>query len=115
MPPTDDDRLRHMLDAVETILSYREGLGRDLSAKSAARDGIAIRLCVLGEAANRLSQEAAMAVGPVTVRGMAGVRGRFIHDYHRIDFKVVAATIDRDLGKRRNRSNRHYAPDSGIT
>ena len=85
----DDLYLRHILDAIERILTYTTE-GRDsflLDLKT--QDAVIRNLQIIGEAAKRVSAPTREAHATVPWRDIAGMRDRVVHDYFGISLDIV--------------------------
>lgn len=69
-------------ESVSLIESYVDGLTAEtFHASMLVRDAVCMRLIVIGEAANRLTQETRDRMPDLNWRGMAGLRHLLAHDY----------------------------------
>lgn len=69
-------------ESVSLIESYVAGLTDEtFHASMQARDAVCMRLIIIGEAANRLTQETRDRMPDLNWRGMAGLRHLLAHDY----------------------------------
>jgi uncharacterized protein with HEPN domain len=96
---TDDELyLQHILEAIERIETYTEGIERDAFRKdSMAQDAVIRQLEVLGEAASQLSDETRDQYGMVPWQDITGMRNKLIHGYFGVDVDVVWKTVQEDL------------------
>lgn len=94
----DEDRLVHMMRAVERINEKKCGLERSMMREGDDRTELIIyNLQVLGEAANNISEECCMAYPQIDFAGWAGLRHRLVHDYANIDLDIVWDAVCNDL------------------
>lgn len=79
-----DDRvyLQHILDAIECIQSYLEGISYEQFLRDSLRqDGVVRQLEITGEAANNISKAFKDAHHEVPWGKMIGMRHKLIHNY----------------------------------
>ncbi len=98
MKPRDDDRLRHLYNA---LLEARDLLG-DTSVEVAANDRkLALALVKLieiaGEAATNVSTETRRRIAEIPWDKLVATRNRLIHGYYDIDVTIVVNTIRNDF------------------
>jgi uncharacterized protein with HEPN domain len=94
MNESDVIRLRHMLDAAREALSFiagrsSEDLGRDRMLVLALVKEIEI----IGEAANRISDESRKALPRIPWPKIVAMRNRLIHAYADVDLSIVWDTL----------------------
>jgi uncharacterized protein with HEPN domain len=81
-------------DSIKAIQKYTFGLSRaDFMASSEKQDAVIRRLEVIGEAANRLSDDFRSQYPEVPWSGIVGLRNVLIHEYDTIDLDRVWETI----------------------
>jgi len=99
MPPRDDTlRLRHMLDhATEAVELVRGKTREDLDRDRVLSLALVRLLEIIGEAANRLSQDTREAATAVPWKQIIGLRNRLIHGYDEVDLDVVWHILKDDL------------------
>ena len=94
----DDSRVRHMLDAMEHILSIAKGMSRDqLRHHEGNTERILFNLMVLGEAANNITREFASKNPSVVWKDLANVRHKIVHDYADIDFDTIWDILQNEI------------------
>ena len=87
-------------DSIEAIKKYTAGLTReDFFSSSEKQDAVYRRLEVIGEAANRLSDEFRDRYPLIPWNKIVGMRNVLIHEYDSIDLDRVWETIQRDIRK----------------
>ena len=98
MPDRDETvYVRHMLDAMDQVGRYLQGIDRAaFMADPLVRDGVIRQLEILGEAAGRISKETCRKAPEIPWSKVTGMRHRLIHDYFAVDTAMVwkAATDD---------------------
>jgi uncharacterized protein with HEPN domain len=99
--------LSDMLDAIDRVLQYIEGLSFDaFSNDQKTIDAVVRNLEIVGEAANRLPDDFKEKHPEVEWHKVVGLRNRIIHDYFGIDLKIIWQIIHADLPKLRNTISR---------
>jgi uncharacterized protein with HEPN domain len=93
MPRRDLPYLQHMLDAVERIRRYLEGVGiKDFEADEVLQDAVIRQLEILGEAASRVDPEYRSSTPQIPRSKVIGTRNRLIHGYLSVDMEIVYRT-----------------------
>lgn len=98
MARSDDDRLRHMLEAARKAM---ELLGDRTAAQLKADEVRALALThlleILGEAAKGVSTQFTSAHPQIPWAKMAATRDRLIHGYFSVDLDIVWEIVSHDL------------------
>ena len=90
--------LRHVLDAIDRIASYLEGVDQaTFFSTPLLQDGVVRQLQIIGEAVKRLSPELRARSTHVPWRQIAGMRDKITHDYMGVDLEAVWLTARSDL------------------
>ncbi len=99
MTPEDLAYLHHILDAIQSIEEFSEGIGsvEDLRSRRLERAGIERMLTIIGEAAKKVSPELREGYPEVPWREAAGLRDKIVHHYFGVDYEAVFLTIQDDL------------------
>ncbi len=98
MPPSDQVRLRHIVDAARRAMTFLEDRRRDDLGGDEMLGLALVRLLeVIGEAARGVSDRLRREHPEIAWSKMAGMRDRLIHGYFDIDFDIVWATVQEDL------------------
>jgi uncharacterized protein with HEPN domain len=98
MTPSDEVRLRHMLDAARKAVKYTKGVSREDFAGDEIKVLAMTRLIeVIGEAAKRTSDEIRMQSPEIPWKEIAGTRDRLIHGYFNIDLDILWQILTDDL------------------
>jgi uncharacterized protein with HEPN domain len=100
-----DDRLylRHILDAIDSVLEYTSS-GHDAFVGSALhRDAVIRQLGIIGEASKRVSDDTRNTFADVPWKRMAGMRDKLIHDYVGVDIEIVWTVAHVELPALRER------------
>lgn len=95
-----DDRLYiwDMVQAGKSILHYLEGKTQsDLEQDQMLFDAVVRQFQVLGEAANKLSDDRKAALPGVSWSDIIGMRNIIIHDYSRIEIPAIWRTAKEDI------------------
>ena len=98
MPPDDQVRLRHMLDAARTAARYaREHQRTDLDADELSAHGLVRLIEIIGEAAARVSPATRGSIPTLPWPAIVGMRNRLVHGYYDVNLDVVWHTLTDDL------------------
>lgn len=90
--------LEHILESIEFIENYVDGLGDDDFFNSTEKqDAIIRRLEIIGEAARNLADNFKTANAHIPWRDIADFRNVLIHEYFGVDKEKVWAVIKKDL------------------
>ena len=103
MPHTDLPYLRHMLDAVERLQKYLEGVTSEkFEADEVLQDAVIRQLEILGEAASRVTQEFRNSIPEIPWSKVISTRNRLIHGYLSVDLGVVWLTATHHVPRLRS-------------
>lgn len=87
-----------MLEAIARIARYVDGMDADkFAADERTVDAVVRNLEVLGEAANRLSEEERASCPGLPWDEMRGLRNKVAHEYFGIDTAIIWETVMTDL------------------
>ena len=91
-------RLEHILESIANIQSFTEGMTFDAFAadKKGVR-AVAYEFAVIGEAARNVPAEVQQRYPEIPWAVMQGMRNVLIHEYTRLDAKVLWDTLTEDL------------------
>lgn len=90
--------LTDMLDSISAVIAYANQLNKEqFSAPGPIRDGIVLRLVLVGEFAYQLGDKWRSQHPEVEWGSIMGMRNRLLHGYTVIDSDVVWDTIHNDL------------------
>ena len=96
----EDDRVRvkHMIDAAESIARFIEGRVRaDLDKDLLLQFAVLRAVEIIGEAAARVSAETQSNVPQIPWRTIIAMRNRLIHGYFEIDTEIVWKTVTEEI------------------
>ncbi len=93
MPPDDDVRLRHLIDAAETAIRFARGRTRaDLDNDEMLTLALTKLVEIVGEAAKQVTAETRRSLPEVPWSAAARMRDRLVHHYFDIDLDVLWST-----------------------
>jgi uncharacterized protein with HEPN domain len=91
-------RLRHMVEASQTAMQFVQGRSRtDLQTDQLLLFAVVRAIEVLGEAANKVSEEVRLANTDIPWKAIVGMRNRLIHAYFDVDADMVWETVHVEL------------------
>ena len=97
----DADYLDHMIEAIDRVGTYTEGLTHDdFLRNSLVQDAVIRNVEIVGEAARnfqRVAEEVAQAHPEVPWRSITGMRNQLTHGYFSVDLESLWATVSDDL------------------
>jgi uncharacterized protein with HEPN domain len=86
MPPEDQARIRHILDATRSVARFIAGRQReDLDADEMLRFALTRAIEIIGEAASKVSPTTPHVMPDIPWREAVGIRNRLIHAYFDVD------------------------------
>jgi uncharacterized protein with HEPN domain len=92
-----------ILEAVERIRTYTAGLNRTQFVGDQLRiDAVVRNLEIIGEAANRLPEDARARCPQIEWPKIVGLRNRIVHDYFGVDVDIIWQILQVDLEPLRN-------------
>ncbi len=98
MPPEDDVRIHHLVDAAETAIRFASDRSRgDLESDEMLALALTKLIEIIGEAAKQVSDETKAAHPDVPWSAAARTRDRLVHHYFDIDLDVLWSTVRDDL------------------
>ena len=85
--------LSHIIDCVNHILSYTEGIDEESFYKNfLVQDAVVRNFEIIGEAAKKIKPEFKIEHPSVPWKKMSGMRDKLIHDYIHVDLETVWET-----------------------
>lgn len=94
----DQVYLRHILDSIEKIQRYLQGvLKEDFDQNSMLQDAVIRQIEIIGEAARNVSEEFKEKNPEIPWLTMTGMRNKLIHEYFAVNSSIVWDTIMGDL------------------
>ncbi len=98
MKRDDSVYLRHVLDAIDRIEEYLQGIDEHaFYEQTLVQDGVIRQLEIIGEAVKRLSSELRAKHRQIPWKDVAGMRDKLIHDYFGVDLETVWLTTQEDI------------------
>ncbi len=98
LPANDGVRLRHMIEAAESALSFIAGRNRaDLDHDPMLLFALLRAVEVVGEAASKVSAKGRAAMPALPWKQMVAMRNRLVHAYFDIDTEIVWKTVTEEL------------------
>jgi len=96
--PKDNERLLHMLEAIDNIFEFVAGKTFDSYKKDKIlRFAIIKNLEIIGEAAYLLSKDFKSKNDAVEWNDIIGMRHILVHGYYQINDEIIWATIETEL------------------
>lgn len=94
MNKNDLVRLRHMLDAAQTALTFAKDRSKsELETDQMFAFAVVRAIEIVGEAASNVSEETRQEYPDIAWKGIRGMRNRIIHGYFDIDYDIVWETV----------------------
>ena len=98
MNENDDIRLRHMMEAARSALSFAGGRTRDdLNEDEMLVFALVKAVEIVGEAAAQISDDTREALPSIPWQDIVGMRNRLVHAYFAINLDILWQTIEYDL------------------
>jgi uncharacterized protein with HEPN domain len=86
--------LSHVLQAIESILKYTEGMTyEDFNSNSLVQDAVIRNFEIIGEATKRVSFQLRNTYPNVPWSKMAGLRDKLIHDYIKVNLVLLWGVV----------------------
>ena len=94
----DREYLLDMLEAAKIIQDYVGAKEKDdFLQDNFCQDAVIRRLAIIGEAANRISEQTRTRIPEIPWAEIVGMRNRLIHQYDDLDMVIVWETIKNDI------------------
>ncbi len=98
MKKNNDIYLNDILQAFEKIEFYLEKISfSDFLADEIRQDAVIRQLCIIGEAANKLSSDFINSQAEVPFREAIAMRHMLVHGYDQVNIRTIWKTIQSDL------------------
>lgn len=98
MKKNDSVYLRHILNSIERIEEYTEGMEKDdFLSSNLVQDGTIRQIEIIGEATKNLSKNIREKYSQISWSDIAGMRDRLIHHYFGVNLNAVWDTVKIDL------------------
>jgi len=98
MEKDDTVYLQHVLDAINTIEEYLQGVNEEkFKATRLLQDGVIRQIEIIGEAVRHISKDTRKKYREIPWQDIAGMRDKLIHDYFGVDIEKVWDTAREDL------------------
>lgn len=98
MEKDDTVYLQHVLDAINTVQEYLQGVNEEkFKATRLLQDGAIRQIEIIGEAVRHISKDIRKAYPEIPWQDIAGMRDKIIHDYFGVDIEKVWDTAQQDL------------------
>ncbi len=98
MKPNNEDRLRHILEAIEKIERYLQGYDKQtFQTDEKTQDAVVRQMEIIGEAATNLTRDLRSKNPQVAWQFATAMRNRLIHGYFEVDAEIVWDTTQKDL------------------
>ena len=96
--PKDNERLLHMIEAVDNILEFVEGKSfEEYKSNKILKFAVIKNLEIIGEAAHLLTKDFKQQHNSVQWNDMIGMRHILVHGYYQIRDEIIWATIETEL------------------
>jgi uncharacterized protein with HEPN domain len=90
--------LRHVLDAIDTVNEYLQGVNEEKFKNTRLiQDGVIRQIEIVGEAVRHISKDLRKTYPEIPWRDVAGMRDKLIHGYFGVDIEKVWDTAKDDL------------------
>jgi len=96
--PKNKERLIHMIEAIDNILEFVEGMSFEAyKSNKILRFAVIKNLEIIGEAAYLLTKDFKQQHNSVQWNDMIGMRHILVHGYYQIRDEIIWATIETEL------------------
>lgn len=98
MKKDDTIYLQHVLDAIDTVEEYLQGIDETkFKATRLLQDGTIRQIEIIGEAVKYVSKDIRKTYPEIPWQDIAGMRDKLIHHYFGVDIEKVWDTAQEDL------------------
>jgi len=92
--------IKHIMESIEHIESYSEGISKNnFLEDEKLQDAVIRRLEIIGEAVKILPKEFTDKYGSIPWQDIAGTRDKLIHHYFGIDLELTFDIIKKEIPK----------------
>ena len=82
--------LRHVLDAMDTVKEYLQGVNEEKFKNTRLiQDGVIRQIEIIGEAVRHVSKDIRKTYPEIPWQDVAGMRDKLIHDYIGVNYTIV--------------------------
>jgi uncharacterized protein with HEPN domain len=95
---TDLDRAEHILEAIDRINNFIEGVSEDAFLKDEKlMYACYANMIIIAEAASRITKETKKKIDKIEWQLITGFRNIIIHEYFRINWRLIWDVIENNL------------------
>lgn len=96
----DKGRLEHMLQAIQNIMDYTQGMTQEqLATNNLVKHATAYNIQIIGEAVYKLTDEFKSAHSDTPWKLIEKMRHILVHDYYQVNMQVMWDVISIDIPK----------------
>jgi len=97
---SDKARLKHILDAINAVEEYTRGVSFEDFRRSSEKTFATVKqLEIIGEAANRITEESRELGHEIEWSKIIGLRNILVHDYYIIDHSIIWEIVEDELAR----------------
>lgn len=90
--------IEHILEAIDQIMDYTEGVNKEeFDTNRMRQDAVIRQIEIIGEAAKKISSATTQKFPEIPWKQMAGMRDKLIHNYFGVDIGTVWLTVKNDI------------------
>jgi uncharacterized protein with HEPN domain len=90
--------IEHILEAIDQIMDYTEGVNKEeFDTNRMRQDAVIRQIEIIGEAAKKISSTTTQKFPEIPWKQMAGMRDKLIHNYFGVDIGTVWLTVKNDI------------------
>ncbi len=90
--------IEHILEAIDQIMDYTEGVNKEeFDTNRMRQDAVIRQIEIIGEAAKKISSITTQKFPEIPWKQMAGMRDKLIHNYFGVDIGTVWLTVKNDI------------------
>lgn len=94
----DTQYLYDVLDSARLAMSYVAGISKvEFLSDTQVQDAVNRRIMIVGEAANRVSEETRQAMSTLPWKQMIGMRNVLAHEYDDVNLNIIWDTVKIDF------------------